>query len=110
MIAKRNHFGCSYYAPFLLSDGRAADATSTDVRASNETRLCWTESLGDMLRVMSEFLMLATSRSPAQWMTLGAARESADDAGLAPRAAGHRPFSRVRARARTSAKHALHRG
>ena len=88
MIAKRNGFGSSYYAPFRLWDALAAGTTSTDLRASNEGHLCWGESLSDMLGSMSEFLMLATSRSPAQWMTLAIARESADDASVAPRRAG----------------------
>ena len=36
-------------------------------KGNRSTCPLWT--LGEMMRTMSEFLMLATSRSPAQWVT-----------------------------------------
>ena len=68
MIAKRNRSASSHRSRFVRSNPLAAVAAPGNC-ASNEVRLLWTWVLGDMLRATSELLMLATSRSPAQWMT-----------------------------------------
>ena len=83
MIATPNRPGFSYYPPYV--------------------------SLGDMLRSMSEFLMLATSRSPAQWMTseLATTRAATGDSDATRNASAFAERQRKppRARTRTKAKH-----
>ena len=68
--------GWSYYPP-LVSWGALAASPASGPRVSKEKEPLWTEALSDTLRSMSEFLMLATSRSPVHWMTsdLAPARE-----------------------------------
>src|SRR5215471_8701323 len=67
MIARHNRFGCLYYSfPFCSALGPKTSPPNAE--SSDESHRIWNEALGDMLRSMSEFLMLATSRSPIQWM------------------------------------------
>ena len=92
MIAKPTEAGCSLSPSFGLWEAFAGDASAAGFRSSPEKRHCWTQEFGGMMRAMSEFLMLATSRSPAQWMTLAAARESAAGTRAATASTGHRSF------------------
>jgi hypothetical protein len=109
MIAKPDRRRCSYYFEFISRDALAASPASTRPCGSKENRLLWTEALGTMMRSLSEFLMLATSRSPAQWMTsvlpTFQEKEGRPNASRDALALGDRPATSARARAGAKAKH-----
>jgi hypothetical protein len=54
MTRPRNHFGDPHLAPFALWNPLAAEGSA--------------QALGNMLRNTSALVMLATSRTPAQWI------------------------------------------
>lgn len=106
MIARQNRF--SHFRPLALWGPVELSTTSKDLHASNQERVCWAEAFGEMLRTMSEFLMLATSRSPAQWMTLAAAQENASDPTsptAIPDAPANHSVARVRVKGNADTKH-----
>ena len=70
MIAGHNRPGCSYYPQFIGWDA-LAPRSATSARSSSSKQPLWIGALGVMMRSMSELLMLATSRSPAQWIMCG---------------------------------------
>ena len=94
MIAKHNRFGCLNYSSFPLCD--ALGPTASPPKADSSADRFWNETLGEMLRSMSEFLMLASSRSPIQWMI---GEPSAD---LRANGGGHQRARRSRARRLTA--------
>src|SRR5215471_4461187 len=84
MIAKHNRFACLYYSlPFCSA--LEPKTSRPNAESSDESHRIWNEALGDMLRSMSEFLMLATSRSPIQWMMGQPSADLPANAGGRPR-------------------------
>jgi len=61
MTPTRDHLDPSYFAPFNLLSAFA------DLLTGN--RLLFAEACGEVLHSTSSLVMLATSRTPAQWIT-----------------------------------------
>jgi hypothetical protein len=105
MMNKSDRFGCSYYPPLVVWDAVAASTAGTSSCTPDEKRPLWTQALGETLRTLSEleFLMLATSRSPAQWMMhdFAIARESKGDVSGARNGSEDRRSKSVRVRHHT---------